>query len=455
VPVVALSIFLDSAFLSQCRHPMQGLIFPRGGVMHIHTLRVAARGSFALRVSYFATQNARRSRYLDATREPPGAGGGVKSFSRALRDTLLSIRATRKSLRRNSRLLLGRSLARMMGPPAYETRLSPNVVSSVLVCRINGRLGNAVFLTPLINRLHELFPAAIIDLAMSYPQAPSLLQKLPGVRQVIHFPHKGVGMVWRYFAALRCMRATNYDVVIDPTPESTSGRIVLTLCRAKYRIGFAVDSQWAPLTHAIPESPEKMHQAVLPVYLLSTVFGAPCDQQGVRLSLHLQGSEVEAGRAAISTAIQRKKLLAGSAGTFGFFAHGTGSKPLERAWWMAFWKAFLELEPGATPVEFLPTPSAAPTDERLASLHFQSVRELTAAISTTRMFISADTGPMHLASATSVPTVALFQASDPALYRPLKIGDLVIDARDCPPWLAAQHCHAVWRLAPRQAYTTA
>jgi heptosyltransferase-3 len=371
----------------------------------------------------------------------------MKTFSRGLRDTQLYIRAASKSLRRNGRLLLGRSAARMMGPTDYATSLSTTGVSSVLVCRINGRLGNAVFLTPLIDRIHELFPGALIDLAMSYPQAPSLLKKLPGVRQVISFPHKGVAMVWRYFAAVRQMRATNYDVVIDPTPESTSGRIVLTLSRAKYRIGFATGSQWAPLTHAAPESPERMHQAVLPVYLLTNIFGSPCDQQRVRLSLHLQPAEIEAGRAAIAKAIQRKNPRAGTSGTFGFFAHGTGSKPLERSWWVAFWEAFLELEPTALPVEFLPSTTTAPTDASFPSLHLPSARELTAAIATTRMFISADTGPMHLASSTPVPTVALFRASDPTLYGPLKTNDLVINVRDCPPWLAAQQCHAVWRLA--------
>jgi heptosyltransferase III len=423
--------------------------------MHNHILSAAAGGRAALRVSYFATPNARRSTYLDATRDPRPSVRAVKSFTRRLRDTGLQIRGVTKSLRCNARLLLGRSVARLKGAPVYAASLSTSVVSSVLVCRINGRLGNTVFLTPLINRIHELLPDASIDLAMSYPQAPSLLRKQPGVRDIISFPHKGVGMVWRYFAAVRRMRAQRYDVVIDPTPESTSGRIVLTLCRAKYRVGFATGSQWAPLTHAIPEPDEFMHQAIRPVHLLCGIFGVPYDQQAVRLALHLQSVEIEAGRSAIVRAIQRKELRAGATGTFGFFAHGTGSKPLERTWWLAFWKAFLELEPTAIPVEFLPSPAAAATDERLPSLHFPSVRELTAAISTTRMFISADTGPMHLASATPVPTVALFRASNPTLYRPLKNDDLVIDVRDCPPWLAAQHCHAAWRLSPRPTYTTA
>src|ERR1700733_13132338 len=148
---------------------------------------------------------------------------------------LLTIRTRIKGLRCDLRQWAGRSIARMRGPRDYATRLDAGVVASVLVCRINGRLGNAVLLTPLIDRIHALFPGAVIDLAMSFPHAEALLKKKPGVRQIIAFPHKGVDIVWRYFRTVRQIRATHYDVVIDPTPESTGGRIVLSLSRARSR----------------------------------------------------------------------------------------------------------------------------------------------------------------------------------------------------------------------------
>jgi ADP-heptose:LPS heptosyltransferase len=66
------------------------------------------------------------------------------------------------------------------------------------------------------------------------------------------------------------------------------------------------------------------------------------------------------------------------------------------------------------------------------------------------MFISTDTGPMHLASSTSVPTVALFHASNPDLYRPLKPTDLTIDLSSCCPVTAAQRCHQIWCDQPAQ-----
>ncbi|MDB6009115.1 MAG: hypothetical protein JWL65_1365 [Gammaproteobacteria bacterium] len=97
------------------------------------------------------------------------------------------------------------------------------------------------------------------------------------------------------------------------------------------------------------------------------------------------------------------------------------------------------------PVEFLPPRAASPSDARFPSMQFGSVRALTATIAATRMFISADTGPMHLASSMAVPTVALFCASDPVLYGPLKPVDLAINIAESTPRLVAQRCQRLRR----------
>ncbi|MEJ0008487.1 MAG: hypothetical protein WDM77_19525 [Steroidobacteraceae bacterium] len=47
---------------------------------------------------------------------------------------------------------------------------------------------------------------------------------------------------------MRQLRATRYDLAIDPTPYSTSGRLLLSLTRARFRLGFSLPSQWAALT---------------------------------------------------------------------------------------------------------------------------------------------------------------------------------------------------------------
>ncbi|MFI4866560.1 MAG: glycosyltransferase family 9 protein [Steroidobacterales bacterium] len=355
----------------------------------------------------------------------------------------MRIRFLFKNLRHRSREYLGWLLARLIHARHPATSLRTEEVSTILICRINGRIGNTLFLTPLIRYLHQLLPAAAIDLALAYPAAAELLRGLPGVRRIIVFPHRQPYRIGRYLAALRSLRACRYDLAIDPTEFSTSGRAMLALTRSRYRLGFESSAQWAPLTHAVPLPLQAMHQAVRPLYLPHRIFGRPLEPQAVRLWLPLPDSELAEGRGLIAQAIAPKRLETPS-NVFGFFAHAANLKRIDRSWWLAFWEAFLALEPQALPVEFLPTAAHPPTAERLASLHVRSTRGLTAAIAATRVFISTDTGPMHLASTTAVPTVGLFQASDPGLYGPLKPDDLAIDIGRHSAGEIAQACQRIW-----------
>jgi hypothetical protein len=347
-------------------------------------------------------------------------------------------------LRHGFRRRLGLLLAWLFGPRNFESTLSLDDIHSVLVCRINGRMGNTLFLTPLIRHLHALLPQAQIDLAIAYARGPDLLSDMPGVRQVVVFPHKTDRMVRRFLSALHRVRATRYDLVIDPVPESNSGRAVMTLCRARRRLGFVTNFQWAPLTHAVPPPREVMHQAAHPVYLLDRAIGRPYAAKTVRLWLPLRESELLEGRASVERAIGSSDPAAMKR-VIGYFAHAAGYKMLGKQWWEDFWGAFLALEPQAIPLECLPSAQHARTVERFAGFHVPSPRGLSAAIASMRAFISTDTGPMHLASATDVPTIALFRASDPLQYGPLKPTDLSIDVGTEPVAEVARRCQSVWR----------
>ncbi|HEY4339073.1 MAG TPA: glycosyltransferase family 9 protein [Steroidobacteraceae bacterium] len=338
-----------------------------------------------------------------------------------------------RELRGQLRYRLGLVLQRLIGPRRTAGRLDPRDIHSVLIGRINGRLGNTLFLTPLIARLHALLPEARIDLALSYPHAPALLAGMPGVRRVILFPHKGINLISGYLRALRQLRSTHYDLAIDPTPFSTSGRLILSLSRARFRLGFNMPSQWAALTHSVPLPAQVMHQGRQPAYLL-TALGEAWEPAALHLRLALQPEEVVAARAAIATALKEARIEAApDRPIVGYFGHATGLKALPPSWWEGFWQALLALRPQVIPFEFLPGASAAPTVSGFATLHLPSQRQLTAAISTLRMFVSADAGPMHLASTTDTPTIGLFQVTDPILYGPLKNIDRSISIAQLTP----------------------
>jgi ADP-heptose:LPS heptosyltransferase len=381
-------------------------------------------------------------RQQPAHAEPLDLTGQPEVRSRARR----GISGSLKHLRVTARGHLGRLLAAFRSPEhaRREGALVTHGIASVLVCRVNARMGNALFLTALIQQLHELMPEASIDVASAYQQAPDLLGRLPGVRSVIVFPYKGVQLVWRYLAALARVRARRYDLVIDPTPNSTSSRIVLTLSRARLRLGFSSEHQWAPLTHEVPEALIPAHRAHRPVFLLREALGVAHQPERLRLSIGCDASEEAEARALLRRALTLQGHDRG-AQPVGFFAYATGAKMLTRQYWLEFWAAFLKLAPEAVPVEILPTPNTAPLDRSFVALHVAQPRRLAAVMGQTCMFISADTGPMHLASSTEVPTVALFTASEPELYGPLKPSDLALDATRYAPATLARLCHSHWQ----------
>jgi hypothetical protein len=352
-----------------------------------------------------------------------------------------------KHLRITARAGFGRWVARLRRSQNLCPRgaLASEHITSVLVCRLNARMGNALFLTPLIHELHKRLPEATIDVASAYPHAQDLLGHLPGVRAVIVFPYKGIQIVWRYFAALARVRARRYDLVIDPMLNSTSSRIVLGLCRARLRLGVASEHQWAPLTHGVPQVHLPAHRAIQPVFLLDWALGTTHDPARLQLSIGDGASEEAEARTLVRRALERQGSDPSSAWPVGFFGYATGAKTLGRERWLKFWTSFLELAPEAVPVEFLPTPQATPMSPSFAALHVPTPRRLAAAIGQTCMFICADTGPMHLASSTPMPTVALFCASDPVLYGPLKSCDLALDATHHSPAMLARLCYEHWQ----------
>jgi heptosyltransferase III len=369
----------------------------------------------------------------------------LSTSARTRRVNRLAFRSTIKSLRRELRQVSGGALRRQIRHERDWSRLEPGEIRSVLICRINGRLGNTLLLTPLIKQIGEWLPDATIDLALAYPRAEELLRGMPAIRRVIAFPYRLPQVIWKYLPAVHRLRAQRYDLAIDPVPDSTSGRMAIALCRARFRLGFDTYSQWVALTHPVALPDETLHEGARPIYLLAQALGIAMHPGSTRLWLPLEPGELDAGRAAVAQAVSTVKQAGAPVGVFGFFAHGAGAKMIERGWWHGFWQAFLELEPDTVPVEFLPLSGSKPIDRRFPVLHVRSPRNMVAAIAATRMFVSPDTGPMHLASATEVPTVALFCNSTVARYHPMKSSDICIDVTTCAPGSAAEMCQRRWR----------
>ena len=342
-----------------------------------------------------------------------------------------------RRIRRDVRKGLSRAVAGLLGRRASQESIDPTAVHKILLCRINARLGNMLFLSPLLQALAEVLPHAQVDLLVTYPGAQELFRGLGNVRHVWSHPPNRQPGPWRRWKLLRDIRREQYDLAIDPCIASTSGRVALSTSGARWKLGFDGDEQWAPLTHAVKKPKRPRHQAIRPVFLLQGPFDYRFEPGSVRLSIALSEEELEEGRRALAG-------VAGPERRFGFFAHADQRKRIPTEWWRKFLEELQRLEPEVQPVELLPLEDAEPLDPRWPGLYLGSPRQMAAAMTHLDGFVSGDTGPMHLASASRAPTTALFRASKAHCYRPLKPSDLTLQMDEVSPESAAAQCRSRW-----------
>lgn len=346
-----------------------------------------------------------------------------------------------KAWRRNNRHRFNRLLARLIGSARSSSAPLDDSTRRILVVRLNKRLGNILFLTPMLRSLAATVPAAQIDVVIRDPAQVKLLESLPGIGRV-WIQHTSVLGILRL---LRAIRHEHYDLAIDPNGNSTSNRLAMAVSGARQRMGFARQDQWLPLTHASPKA-SSHHQALKPVQLLqSAISGRRVDIFDTLAvfpdSAACDAAEVHWQRAFGPGHDRRAPVI-------GFFARATGRKQLRRDWWQAWIAAVRARAPGAVLLEILPVAEAEPVSADIAHVAIRPLDELAATLAKLDVFVAADGGPMHLAAASGVPVVGLFQATSPSAYAPLGQNCLSIEGDA----LTIEHAVAAVneRLAPRR-----
>ena len=84
----------------------------------------------------------------------------------------------------------------------------------------------------------------------------------------------------------------------------------------------------------------------------------------------------------------------------------------------------------------------------------RSIRELAALIARCRLFVCNDSGPMHIAAALGVRTVAIFGPTDHVAWRPLSDESTIV-RRDMPCWPCSAHnCKIGWECTKKLAVDT-
>jgi hypothetical protein len=292
-------------------------------------------------------------------------------------------------------------------------------VKTVLISRPNHRLGNQLLLTPLIQEVVSAFPGCQIDLFVKGYAGPTIFRNYPNVRKIITLERKPFRHLWNYLRGWTLLQGSAYDLVINVIHNSSSGRLAAQFARARYKLFCDEDP-------AIRERfPDSHHMAKYPVYYLREYLprlGRALPGRPVpRVDLRLSADELRDG------ALKLHAIVPAGKRTISIFTYATGDKCYGPAWWEPFYAALQAAFPDFNIIEVLPVENVSQLGFKAPSFYSKDIREIAALIANTTVFVGADCGMMHLASASLAPTVGLFAVTKADVYAPYGGGSCAVN----------------------------
>jgi heptosyltransferase-3 len=319
------------------------------------------------------------------------------------------------------RRMLGRILDRRLA--AIDTGLClPGALPArgiyrILVIRPNHRLGNTVLVTPLLKELETLYPGAAIDIVSAGHAGDLLLSSRFQMHRVFSFHHRIARHLPSSIKLLREMRKSTYDLAIDACSGSNSGRLLLGLSNARYKLAFAHDENTpGPLSAYEDNCPE--HMALRSVHLLRMAYARAIEKPWPMLDLDLSPEEERDGARALKSIVDTIEGHADDGPVVGVFANATGAKCYPESWWAAFVSKLQKQRPQIRIVDVLAEHGNSQLPGDMAPYFSRHLRRMASVLGAMDAFISADCGVMHLAVAAGVPTLGLFSQDNMQKYAP-------------------------------------
>lgn len=283
-------------------------------------------------------------------------------------------------------------------------------IRKVLICRPNHRLGNQLLISPLLQEIAKMLPHARIDLFVKGSTSPVIFKNYENVGNIIQLPKKPFKNILKYIAGWWRIRMEKYDIVMNVVNNSSSGKLSAQFANATYRFMGDINA------NIQMQFPDHDHIAKYPVYSFRSYIsrlGYPQNAEPVpTLDLKLTPSEKKYGESILKSLVNNKNK------TICLYTYATGAKCYSVAWWEDFYHCLKAQLPEHNIIEILPVENVSKIGFQAPSYYSTDLREIGSVIANTELFIGADSGMMHLASAAQVDTIGLFKAANVSTYAP-------------------------------------
>ncbi len=295
-------------------------------------------------------------------------------------------------------------------------------VHRALILRLD-RIGDLVLSLPALAELRAALPKAHLTLAVGEWCVP-VARRAP-VDEVLVWSAPWVGRTLEGKESLLSLARKARGVARNPPDLALDlqgdvrATLLMALTRARARAGYANTGGGWLLTHALPWD-ETMSWSDQNRSAVRRTLGLPQAGPAVRATLARDSDR------ALGRRLLEERLTAPGRPLVGI--HPSGGRSIKQ-WDIARWRAVAERLAGPFGATIVVTGSAA--DRGLAARLLDGfpgpavdltgrldLDETLSVISVLDLFLSADTGPMHLACALDTPCVAVFGPSDPLRYFP-------------------------------------
>ncbi len=328
-------------------------------------------------------------------------------------------------IRRKLRTLLNITLGKLLTPKQEKEKLDPSRIKKILLIRINYRIGNIIFMTPLIRALEQKLPHAEIDMLVGAPFTRPIIEKMPNIHEVYPVPRSLLKHPLAFYRFIKMLNQNRYDLIISPASGSVSANIATFLIKAPHKLGIFKQNTWLPFTITVPYPQNTKHEALKPLAVMQA-FGGETPEYLPYLDIALTQEEQERGKKLLAEKISNEK----DKKIVGLFRDARNEKKIADDWWREFVKEIEKNNPDIVFIDILAPHETAPLISGMPHIASKNLRELATIFSALDAFVCADTGPMHLASASKTATIALFNATDPSYYGPLGERDKTIQINE-------------------------
>jgi heptosyltransferase III len=316
---------------------------------------------------------------------------------------------------------------------SVEVTVDAAEIKRILICRPNHRLGNMLLITPLVQEIMTTFPSAKIDLMVKGGAAHVIFKNYPSIGSIIQLPKKAFTQPLAYLRSWASLKKSPYDIVINAVRGSSSGRLATKYATARFRF-FGYEDDSLQLTYS-----DYRHIAKYPVYnvrhFLKRLGLSKNEHPVAPLDIKLTDAEIVTGKKLLSELVPNTEKI------IGLYTFATGDKCYPPSWWMPFFERLKSEFPDYAFMEILPVENVSQINFTAPAYYSKDVREMCGVMANLTAVIASDSGIMHLAAASQIPTIGLFSVTHPATYQPYGNNSTGIDTNQTD----TQGCMAILR----------